>query len=341
MGPGAAQSTLLERCIRSIRHRGQFLGPIVVLTDAPRSRYHSLQAQDPHKNVIVLQPLRQQDWNWDLRRDMPYKRFKTYLLEYLDQDRLLWNSVTLVYYLDIDIVVGRNLPDWMDHVEDTYLAQNNNTSSASRMIFFQGNYKSPYGPLQGGQFLVQRNQESQACLLRWRYHMDAHPLEHKDQKALELLWNEQQAQEDANTTTKANSSSTTTTAITTTKCDLTAMPHAPHLQFLSKNSMERLLLKKTTSTSISISTNDNDDQQPYPYPYPYPTLMHIKNTQHASRIPDALQKQFFQQLLDLSPTETKGITGKVRIRPNRTWSAEQMKRNMEQETGGTNRKERN
>jgi hypothetical protein len=183
------------------------------------------------------------------------------------------------------------------------------------MIFFQGNYKSPYGPLQGGQFLVQRNQESQACLLRWMYHMDAHPLEYKDQKALELLWNEQQAQEDANTTTNANSSSATTTVITTTKCHLTAMPHAPRLQFLSKNSMERLLLKRTPSTSIS--TNDDDDQQPYPYPYPYPypTLMHIKNTQHASRIPDALQNIFFNNCWTCLPPRPKVSRARYGIDP--------------------------
>jgi hypothetical protein len=86
MGQEAAASTIVERSLLSIRRRGAYLGPVIVLTDSPVARYRSLTSVDP--NFIVLQP-RPQDWRWDLRDDMPYKRFKTYILEYLDRDARL------------------------------------------------------------------------------------------------------------------------------------------------------------------------------------------------------------------------------------------------------------
>ncbi len=49
-GEDAAESTLLERCVLSIRRRGDFHGPVVVITDAPSARY--LNVFD--ENVIVL-----------------------------------------------------------------------------------------------------------------------------------------------------------------------------------------------------------------------------------------------------------------------------------------------
>jgi hypothetical protein len=108
MGEDAAKSILVERVLLSIRRRGVFLGPVIVLTDAPFARYYSLTSVDP--NLIVLHPLTK-DWRWELKQDMLYKRFKTYVLEYLHLDDRL-ESVELVYYLDIDVVVGQPLQDY-------------------------------------------------------------------------------------------------------------------------------------------------------------------------------------------------------------------------------------
>ncbi len=283
MGPGALESTLVERCIISIRKRGQFLGPIFVLTDAPIQRYKSLTSQDVQ--LIVMHP-RLEDWNWELHRDMPYKRFKTYLLEYLHRDVRL-APVHLVYYLDIDIVVGQPLLPWFHHVEHTYMekhARNANQPSSALMVLFGGNIS----PLQGGQFLVQLGR-SEGCLERWRYHMDANPIEHKDQPSLSIMWKQQQG---AKMSPSAN-------------CTLLRMPQEPYLEFLSTKEMSQWIGDKKG--------------------IPYPTLMHIKNTQHASTIPDAMQKEFFQTLLELPSALVANITGRRRIRPNRTWSALQVK----------------
>lgn len=50
-GEAASESTLLERCILSIRRRGKFNGQVIVITDAPEDRYDS----EFDKNVTVLQ----------------------------------------------------------------------------------------------------------------------------------------------------------------------------------------------------------------------------------------------------------------------------------------------
>ncbi len=50
-GEAASESTLLERCILSIRRRGKFNGQVIVITDAPKDRY----AGEFDENVTVLQ----------------------------------------------------------------------------------------------------------------------------------------------------------------------------------------------------------------------------------------------------------------------------------------------
>jgi hypothetical protein len=301
MGPSAAESTLVERCIISIRKLGQFFDPVILLTYSPLERYDSLTSQD--FNVVVMHPLRS-DWNWELRRDLPYKRFKTYLLDYLKRDERL-DSVRLVYYLDIDIVIGQPLLPWFHHVEQTYLSSHTNVpSSSATMVMFDGNIS----PLQGGQFLVQKG-HSESCLERWRYHMDAHPKEHKDQPSLTLMWEEQQG-------TKANVAVSSKT--NTHNCTLIRMPQQPYLEFLSVKEMSQLKGAAAASAALGGSSLLLSSSKQYP------TLMHIKNTQHASMIPDQLQKEFFQQLLELPPEMVVNITGCRRIRPNRTWSALQV-----------------
>lgn len=49
-GEMAAEGTLLERCILSIRRRGEFDGKVVVITDAPKERYDG----QFDENVFVL-----------------------------------------------------------------------------------------------------------------------------------------------------------------------------------------------------------------------------------------------------------------------------------------------
>lgn len=286
MGPGAAASTLVERCLISIRLRGQYMGPVLVLTDASYRRFQYLTQEDPQ--LIIVHPV-VQDWRLELKRDLPYKRFKTYILSYLrklrhdDQDSRL-QHVSTVYYLDIDLVVGQNMIPWFNHVESTYFESSYNHD---QLLFFEGDYS----PLQGGQFVMQVGR-SEACLEEWRYYMDVNVEEHKDQVSLAQMWDNQQRKGKSN-------------------CTLFRMPQEPFLVFLSTKDMASLKSGGSRGDSITDSY--------------YPTLMHIKNTHHAQTIPKRIQEEFYQHLLQLPKAlVVQNITAKKRIRPNKTWTEEQI-----------------
>ena len=302
MGPGAAESTLVERCVISIRFRGRFQGPILLLTDASADRFALLTQEDDQ--LVLMHPLLP-DWNFALKRDLPYKRFKTYILSYLERDDRL-QHVSLAYYLDFDLVVGQDLQPWFDHVESQYFihrptGSDENIESppssleASEFVLFEGNVS----PLQGGQFVVQKGR-SEGCLKRWRTYMDADVDEHKDQVSLTKMWNDQQFRQTQHGNRKKSKNS---------HCILHRMAQKPYLSFLSSKEM------------ASLQSGENG-----PNAVVYPTLMHIKNTHHAQLIPENIQREFYQNLLQLPSHLIQNITAKKRIRPNRTWTEEQVKR---------------
>lgn len=103
MGKEASASKMVERFVWSARYRGEWRGYIVLLTDAPKSRYEGLS-----HHFIVMNP-QPNHFNGSFPLDMPYKRFKTHLLEYVGMDPRL-NPAKLVYYLDVDNIVGNSLP---------------------------------------------------------------------------------------------------------------------------------------------------------------------------------------------------------------------------------------
>jgi hypothetical protein len=103
MGKEASASKMVERFVWSARYRGEWGGYIVLLTDAPKSRYEGLS-----HHFVVMNPL-PRHFNASFPLDMPYKRFKTHVLDYVDMDRRL-DGARLVYYLDVDNIVGNSLP---------------------------------------------------------------------------------------------------------------------------------------------------------------------------------------------------------------------------------------
>jgi hypothetical protein len=153
MGQAAATGKIVERCLLSIRRRGNWNGYVVLMTDAPPERYLPSETQDEH--FIVMHP-RPQDFKWGNEiNDVPYKRFKMMQLKYLDLDPRLSN-IELVYYLDIDIVVGAPLVKFFNYTEEKYsiLGNKRMDTSVSKAFFFKGNF-AEY-PLQGGQFVLER-----------------------------------------------------------------------------------------------------------------------------------------------------------------------------------------
>jgi len=252
-------------------------------------------------NVVTVHPL-PDEFQWHLLEDMPYKRFKTYILEYLLKEEKYHASLRAVqylYYLDIDIVVGRPLKEWFELVEEKHIVKQepkHDKQLTSQLIFFQGNY--PWRPLQGGQFLAQRD-VSDLCLQRWRHYIDANPRDPKDQSALTLVLHE-----------FLNATANGTIATPPNICHITIMPQQPHLVFVNKTLMKHLVYRNRPSWWVRLI------HRQWQYGSDFFTLMHLKNTEDAQWISSDLQQEFFQQVLQLEPEQAKNF-GKAPIRPSR------------------------
>ena len=297
MGPSAMKSILVERCVMSLRTKGQYDGLIWLLTDAPPNRYKTLASRDP--NFIPMVPPNSKDWMWHLPDDMPYKRFKTLLLEYLDiipePYAQRFHNIEWVYYLDIDIVAGKPLSDWFHHIEETYkYPVVDATATQSQMMVFEGNYD--HAPLQGGQFIIQKHpihKNHNDCLRRWRENIDDTPTESKDQVALFRLWND---------TKKVHHDDDNK------DCKIIIMPKEPYLKFIQKDTIRPYI-----RTDLP--------------PREFDPLMHIKNTQSSKlKIKGQTIKLFFHRLLDLDRQELNWITrSSYNVAANHTWSQEQLR----------------
>jgi hypothetical protein len=190
MGDMATNTNLVERCLKSIRTKGNFEGHFVILTDHPE-RYHTLEEADSLVNILVAKP---DDVNVDiegLSSVMRYKRFKTLLLDYFNDEPKL-NSVQRVAYMDYDIVIGRDLStfwtdmDGMIQKDEEAEALPSSHPSPSYMYFFREDWnKQRREPFHAGIMVLDR-QHSQKCLEVWRHEIDAGRV-NRDQQGLKLL----------------------------------------------------------------------------------------------------------------------------------------------------------
>jgi hypothetical protein len=271
MGRQASESKIVERFLMSARRRGSWQGYVVLLTDAPNDRYTHLEQQDSH--FIVMHP-HPEHFNWETKHDMPYKRFKTYVLDYVDSDPRL-DTVKLVYYLDVDIIVGNTLSTFFEDIEQKYdihslskieLDANANDKQKpdstglkdkSNIYFFQGNFRKT--PVQGGQIILERD-SAKSCLLWWRSMMDTQTNETKDQPFLKTMLHE--------------------THNNTWNCRMTTMQQEPHLHFPSKESVKEMNYKWRSDRY-------------------YHSLIHIKNTGKVRDIPSNAETIYISDVLHL------------------------------------------
>jgi hypothetical protein len=186
MGEQAKASKLVERFVWSARHRGKWSGYILLLTDAPLDRYKSFS----HRFLVMNPEARH--FNATFKDDMPYKRFKTFALDYVDKDTRL-NQVELIYYLDADNIVGNSLPNMFHDLEGKYNIPSSTANPSQhgkwlrtipRLWFFANKYT--HLSVQGGQFVIDRR-SSEPCLRAWRTKIDANVSEAKDQPALHKI----------------------------------------------------------------------------------------------------------------------------------------------------------
>ncbi|KAG7373425.1 hypothetical protein IV203_034149 [Nitzschia inconspicua] len=302
MGQEAMQSKLVERFVWSARHRGDWKGWIVLLTDAPVSRYED--PQDDH--LIVMNPLAQH-FNTTFREDMPYKRFKTYVLDYIDMDPRL-DAVRLIYYLDVDIIVGNSLPKLFHDLEGVYnipkpdgvaplskapLQTTQTTSkgtpawlsSIPKIWFFKNKYA--HLTVQGGQFILDRA-TSKPCLTFWRELIDANVTEFKDQPALHKMRLHQQTHIDPYLNSKQEPS-------IPARCQIVTMEWKRYLHFPSNSTVFKAVgtIQKKKKPTIH-------------------TLIHFKNSCNStSQINDKVEEQFIEYVV-----QNKDLARKIHVQPD-------------------------
>jgi len=269
-GEEAADSTLVERCILSLRRRGAWDGYIVLLTDAPPDRYQN----EWDDNVIIMHPeeehlktangahLQFTGENTSLKS----KRFKTFIIDYMDSDERL-DEVKLIYYLDIDIMAGDDMDDLFSELENKYAVsqEERQQGSLSKLYFFTPLSKE--WPLQGGTFIVER-QSSGHCLELWRIEIDKMTLSGRgrDQDALRTIHQRIESKEE-------------------TKCELVRMKNEHYITFPTPRTFQKLI-KQTW----------------------YPSLIHISNSVFAKWIDEELQNNYIHKVLQLS--EVERLSGK-------------------------------
>mmetsp|Transcript_17132 Transcript_17132/g.35692 ORF Transcript_17132/g.35692 Transcript_17132/m.35692 type:complete len:317 (+) Transcript_17132:167-1117(+) len=177
-GEAATSATYVERSIMSLRRRGEFRGYVLILTDAPDERYDGLF----DKNVIIMHPKEEHMKTDFLYPSMTVKRFKTYVIDYVDVVPEL-DQVEWIYYLDIDILFGAPFMDLVQKLGE----ENNiggNDDMVSKFYFFK---HLAYQYVAQGGFMIAHRETAKKCLELWRREMDSHLEEEHDQVSLNLI----------------------------------------------------------------------------------------------------------------------------------------------------------
>lgn len=305
------QSKLVERFVWSARHRGEWQGWIVLLTDAPASRYDDLSFTKDDDHFIVMNPLAQH-FNSSFGEDMPYKRFKTHVIDYIDMDPRL-DAVRLIYYLDVDIIVGNSLPQLFHSLESTYdipipedgvAVENADVvpslqkesphstnpaawlSSIPKIWFFRNKYA--HLSVQGGQFILDRG-TSQPCLDFWRELIDSNVTEVKDQPALHKMRLHQEERIDPYLKNKQ-------TPPIPARCQIVTMEWKRYLHFPANSTVFSTVVDKIQKNKRPVLH----------------TLIHFKNSCNStSQINEDVEEQFIEYYV-----QNKELSQKIHVQPD-------------------------
>jgi hypothetical protein len=306
MGQEAAKSTLVERFVYSARTLGQYQGYIVLLTDAPAGRYDNILAKSKSADItadsrlVILRPLPQHFRTDFKHKDMVFKRFKTFVLEYMAMDSRLKN-IRLVYYLDIDIVVAKPILDFFHGLEERYAigtdAVNNSTmnaTTASTIWMFEGNAKRIQ--VQGGQMILDIH-KSAGCLERWRHLIDKSWKTRKDQFPLMEMWRDQQKH-----TTK-------TISAKVLPCHIERMAQKGFISFPTREEMNERVSELLNGTGQYATSHHNV------------TMVHIRNTGSAGTdVNETFHEIYVRDVLQFTSNQEDvlGITNKMSIKARKS-----------------------
>ena len=217
---------VVERCIQSIRRRGLYCGPIVIVTDAKKSRFKSLVKSDGNVRPVYVE---------SRPNGMMTKRYKTELLDLLDADKQ-FSSITHVLYMDVDIVIAEPLQSFVGYVQGMtrMLSQPSYSPYQSWMLMFEEQGAAPerkFGnTVYHGGVLGLHRKRSRGCLAEWqKLFDDRERFPDRDQKALYYMLY-------MNETLRA-------------KCEVVRLDHRPYLLMPSKKTME----SGETSTFVHVT----------------------------------------------------------------------------------------
>lgn len=164
----ATKQNHVQRAIRSARARGEWNGRVVVITDASHN-YHDLVNEDPLVHLITP---RQQDWeNTPSYRSekLKFKRFKTFLIDYITADPKL-RDVAHILYLDVDIIVGKPIVSWMKDRWSRGRKRRLRASKDTSSIYMFGTGNG--GRTAHSGVILLHTKLSNGCLKKWREKMD-------------------------------------------------------------------------------------------------------------------------------------------------------------------------
>lgn len=192
MGASRA-SYIAERCIRSIRASGNFTGYVVLFTDREGyNKYNRTLAWDDKVIVFAGRPEDTKPVHADgitpiryhKQSTMVFKRFKTLLLKYVDDEPRLRDDTRYVLYLDVDNIVASNLDRFFydyyvqisaeyDQARAELKTSNDDNDNSPEFSFFSfwRDKGSKDKFWQGGQTMHDRL-HSRSCAAAWRHEMD-------------------------------------------------------------------------------------------------------------------------------------------------------------------------
>mmetsp|Transcript_10413 Transcript_10413/g.19364 ORF Transcript_10413/g.19364 Transcript_10413/m.19364 type:complete len:533 (-) Transcript_10413:35-1633(-) len=287
-GESAAESPLLERGIMSIRRRGEFDGPIMVITDNDLRRYEGVFDENVFLVNAKSEHMKENYFTYDV---VKYKRFKTLILEYIDLIPELAH-IEFVYYMDIDVMMGAPFLDLVQGLQQKYGVEtipylfqqnplyvrddsvkynnhrqnnhNHDDGTISTLFFFQNFPASHMHYFACSGFFVMNRHTSSYCLSRWRSIMDNNYEQRMDQFSLTQMAHQIQMGR-------------------ITRCKMTVMELD---NFLSYPLSNKELLDMLMFSS-------------------YTNLIHIFNSGGAQKIDDDVTEYFVANVLNLSEEERR------------------------------------
>jgi hypothetical protein len=206
--------------VQSIRRRGAWLGPIILIVDEKVDEdsfrqklrneeevYGNFQKNTTNNTTIHVVRIHSDSDVIPLHRPyMKYKRFKTQLFDLLP---IALQQLEYLVYLDVDIVIGEPIVDFLDRALPLLPSPSSDSSSSSSSsssvnninnnnawLFFQEQGGHPaktkanskqWTLFHGGVFVIHR-EKSRACLHEWQIRFDVDTFPNDQTALLDLLY---------------------------------------------------------------------------------------------------------------------------------------------------------